>query len=128
MLVGIYTNVENEARPGNLIAAGSANFNWLSVGIQTITIPPVTLQPGIYWVGFSFANGNTGAVIQGMISTGNGYFMPGINPGNGNAMLIWVEPTIYTGTLPAVWNNALSSYLPSTGGNIPYLAWRIQGS
>ena len=128
MLVGIYTNVENQARPDTLIAAGTASFNWTSTGIQTITIPSVTLQPGVYWVGFSFANGSTGAVIQGMVTTGNGYFMPGINPGNGNQQLIWVEPTIYTGAMPAVWNNALSSYLPSTGGNIPYLAWRIQGS
>lgn len=129
MLVGIYTNVENQARPGNLIAAGSANFNWTSTGLQTITIPPVTLQPGVYWVGFSFANGNTGAVIQGMVTTtGGGFFMPGINPGNGNPQLIWLDPTTYTGTMPAVWNSALSVYVSNTGANVPYLAWRIQGS
>lgn len=128
MLVGIYTNVENQARPDTLIAAGTASFNWTSTGIQTITIPSVTLQPGVYWVGFSFANGSTGAVIQGMVSTGNGYFMPGINPGNGNPQLIWVEPGIYTASMPATWNGASSSFIPSTGGNIPYLCWRIQGS
>ena len=128
MLVGIYTNVENQARPDTLIAAGTASFNWVSTGIQTITIPAVTLQPGVYWVGFSFANGNTGATIQGMVSTGNGYFMPGINPGNGNQQLVWVEPGIYTASMPATWNGASSSFVPSTGTNIPYLCWRIQGS
>jgi len=128
MLVGIYTNVENQARPDTLIAAGTASFNWVSTGLQTITIPAVTLQPGVYWVGFSFANGSTGAVIQGMVTTGNGYFMPGINPGNGNPQLIWVEPGIYTASMPATWNGASSSFTPSTGGNIPYLCWRIQGS
>lgn len=125
MLVGIYTNVENQARPGNLIAAGSTSFNWASIGVQTITFPQVTLQPGVYWVGFSFANGNTGAIIQSLVPSGNGYYMPGLNVGNGNPQLIWTEPTIYTVSMPSVWNNALSSYLPSTGGSVPYLAWRV---
>jgi hypothetical protein len=125
MLVGIYTNIENQSKPGTLIAAGSANFNWASTGVQTITFPQVTLQPGVYWVGFSFSNGNTGAVIQGFSLPISGYYMNGINPGNGNPQLIWVEPTTYIGSLPATWNNALSSFIPTTGGNIPYLCWRV---
>lgn len=124
MLVGIYTNVENQARPGTLIAGGTASFNWVSTGVQTISIPQVTLQPGVYWVGFSFANGNTGAVIQGF-NVLTGYYMAGLNVGNGNPQLIWVEPGIYTTSMPATWNGASSSYIPATGGNIPYLAWKV---
>ena len=124
MLVGIYTNVENQARPGTLIAAGTASFNWVSTGVQTISIQQVTLQPGVYWVGFSFANGSTGAVIQGF-NVSTGYYMAGINVGNGNPQLIWVEPGVYTQSMPATWNGASSSYIPSTGGAIPYLAWKV---
>lgn len=125
MLCGIYTNLENQSKPGTLIAAGTASFNWVATGVQTITIPQVTLQPGVYWVGFSFANGNTGAVIQGFTQLIGGYYMNGINPGNGNPQLIWVEPGVYTASMPASWNGASSSYLPTTGGNIPYLCWRV---
>jgi hypothetical protein len=125
MLCGIYTNVDNQARPGTLIAGGTASFNWVSTGVQTILIPQVTLQPGVYWVGFSFANGSTGAVIQGFTQPVGTYYMAGINVGNGNPQAIWVEPGIYTTSLPATWNGASSSYLPSTGGNIPYLCWRV---
>ena len=125
MLCGIYTNVDNQARPGTLIAGGTASFNWTSTGVQTISIPQVTLQPGVYWVGFSFANGNTGAVIQGFSLPGGAYYMPGINVGNGNPQTIWVEPGIYTASLPATWNGASSSYIPSTGGAMPYLCWKV---
>ena len=128
MLCGIYTNVDNQARPGTLIAGGTSSFNWTSTGVQTISIPQVTLQPGVYWVGFSFANGTTGAVIQAFTLPGGTYYMPGINPGNGNPMSIWVEPGIYTASMPATWNGASSSYIPTTGGNMPYLCWRIAGS
>ena len=128
MLVGIYTNVDNQARPGTLVAGGTASFNWTSTGVQTISIPQVTLQPGVYWVGFSFANGTTGAVITAFTLPTGAYYMPGINPGNGNPQSIWVEPTIYTASLPATWNGASSSYIPTTGGNMPYLCWRIAGS
>lgn len=125
MLVGLYDNIENEAKPGNLIAAGTASFNLALTGLQTITIPQVTLQPAIYWVGFSLSNGPSGFANISIFSLTQQYYMLGINPGNGNPQLVWIEPTVYTTSMPAVWDNAGSSYLSNTGGNCPYLSWRV---
>ena len=126
LTIALYTNYQTYIpRPDNLIFQIPTDFDMSVTGPQEVTLAsPVTLQPGIYWVGFS----TNGGALNTFINPGyNHWSILGYQDINGNSGAVLANQTVLfdsSNPYPAVWNLFLSQS-PTDGGAVPVIYFKL---
>lgn len=126
LTIALYTNYQTYIpRPDNLVFQIPTDFDMSVTGPQEVTLTsPITLQPGVYWVGFSTNGGTLNTFINPVY---NHWGILGYQDLNGNSGAILANQTVLFDSLnpyPSVWNLFLSQ-TPTDGSNVPVIYFKL---